>query len=254
MHRMSIVAVLAAAAWAQAPGDLFNKPPAEVDQALRARITQFYDYHVKKEFRKAEDLVASDTKEFFYSHNKPQYLSFEIKDIKYSDNFTKARAMIVCEQYVMFLGFADKPIKIPTPSTWKLEDGQWVWYVDQDELRNSPFGKMTGGTAPATGAMPSAIPSTIDFVLNKVQVDRRSIAIKPGESSEVHIANTAPGVMTISTAGSAPGITAQLSKTSLNSGESAVLKVKAAENARSGTIQIQVQPTGEIIPVQIEVK
>src|SRR5262245_19656348 len=89
---------------AQNTADLFNKPPAKVDKALRARISEFYDDHVKGDFRKAEPLVAEDTKNFFYSQNKPKYLSYDISRIEYSDNFTKAKATVLCEQYVMMPG------------------------------------------------------------------------------------------------------------------------------------------------------
>src|SRR5215510_5970979 len=113
MSRLILFVILAAALLAQAPADLFNKPPVEVDQALRARITEFYQYHVKQQFRQAEALVAEDTKDFFYSHNKPQYLTFEIGRIEYSENFTRAKATMVTEQYVMMPGFMDKPMKVP---------------------------------------------------------------------------------------------------------------------------------------------
>ena len=255
MLRLSIAVVaLAVAACAQNAADVFNKPPEETDAALRARIKEFYGYHVTKEFRKAEALVADDTKEFFYSHNKPAYLSFEIKDIRYSDNFTKAKATIICEQYVMMMGFADRPMKIPTPSTWKLEDGQWFWYVDQEALRDSPFGKMTAGTSPASGPVPTAIPSTIDFVMNQVKTDTRSVTLKPGGSAEVAIANTAPGVMMLSVTVDAPGVTAELSKAKFGASERGVLTIKADENAKSGSVSIKVQPTGETIPVEVQIK
>src|SRR5947209_2362825 len=119
MLRPTVLA-LAAAAVLLAQGDNpFNRPPAAVDEALRARITEFYQLHVKGDFRHAEALVAEDTKDFFYTHNKPKYLSFEISRIDYSENFTRAKVTVLCEQYVMMPGFADKPLKVPTPSTWK---------------------------------------------------------------------------------------------------------------------------------------
>src|SRR5215471_881924 len=109
MVRVSYLVLLAALAAAQAPKDLFNKPPTDVDRALRARIAQFYEYHVKEEPRKAEVLVAEDTKDFYYSHNKPHYLSWRIVSIEYSEKYTRAKAMIACKQYVMAPGFAHEP-------------------------------------------------------------------------------------------------------------------------------------------------
>src|SRR5438309_1089520 len=136
MLRISLVTFLAGsalAALAQSPGDLFNKPPANVDKALRTRVQEFYDDHVKKQYRKADALVAPDTKEFFYIQNKPAYLSCEVQRIDYSEKFTRAKATILCEQMIMMPGFADKPVKVPIPSTWKLEKGKWYWYVDQEK-------------------------------------------------------------------------------------------------------------------------
>src|SRR5437763_1984007 len=104
MLRTTLLALFAASLFAQAD-DPFNRPPADVDRALRARIQEFYQFHIKGDFRHAEALVAEDTKDFFYSANKTKYLSAEISRIQYSDNFTKAKATILCEQYVMIPSF-----------------------------------------------------------------------------------------------------------------------------------------------------
>src|SRR5215475_5648840 len=99
MHRFTLLTMFAAVALAQSQ-DPFNRPPADVDEALRARIKLFYQYHVTGDaqaYRKAEALVAEDTKDYFYTHNKPKYISFEISRIDYSDHFTKAKATVLCE-------------------------------------------------------------------------------------------------------------------------------------------------------------
>src|SRR5664280_1083651 len=145
MLRFTLLAVFATGLFAQDAGDLFNKPPADVDLALRARITAYYDLHVKGEFRKAEALVADDSQDFYYNASKTKYLSFEIARIEYSDNFTRAKATVVCEQYIMLPGFMGKPMRIPMPSTWKLVDATWYWYLDPESLRATPFGKITPG-------------------------------------------------------------------------------------------------------------
>src|ERR1044071_3805678 len=139
MTRLCIPVLFAAVLCAQDTADLFDKPPADVDKALRERIGQFYGYHITKEYRKAEALVAEDTKDFFYDRNKPQFLDYEIRKIVYSDNYTKAKADVFCNMFIAVPGFADKPIKMPVPSTWKVEkDGLWYWYVDQSKLAQTP--------------------------------------------------------------------------------------------------------------------
>src|SRR5206468_2991057 len=101
-------------------------------------------------------------------------------------------------------GFMDKPVKMPTPSAWKIENGKWFWYVDQKELRNTPFGPMTPGppirqgqnTPPPAAGLPNIDTST-DFLFKQVQADKDQVELAPGDSAEVTIANSAPGVMDI---------------------------------------------------------
>ncbi len=159
MYRLILGTLMASALFAQDSADLFNKPPAGVDEALRARINEFYEYHVKQLYRKAEEMVAQDTKDYFYSKTKPKYLSYEISRIDYSKDYTQAKATMITEQYIMMPGSPDKPMRIPSPSRWKLEGGKWCWYVDMEELRNTPFGKMTPGPG-APGQLPAAVPAS----------------------------------------------------------------------------------------------
>src|SRR5262249_11015426 len=103
--------------------------------------------------------------DFFYNHKKPKYLSFKIQRIRYSDDFTKANVLVLDEQNVMMPGIEEKPMKVPTPSTWKVVDGTWFWYVDQASLNNTPMGKGTPG--PGTGSREElpAVPTSIGFVM-----------------------------------------------------------------------------------------
>jgi hypothetical protein len=260
MHRLLPLALFAAVSSAQTDNP-FNRPPAEVDQALRARATEFFEYHVKGEFRKAESLVAEDTKEFFYTHNKPRYLGIEISRIEYSENFTRAKVVVICEQYVMMPGFlSDKPFKVPTPSTWKVEGGKWYWYVDPDVLLQTPFGKMTPG--PATGSNPSvpavpslgSVPTTPDFLFTQVKADKQSVSLKAGESDQVTFLNGAPGTITLALQGKLPGIEAKFDRTSFPAGEKAVLTLKAGSDAKPGVLNVQVEQTTQLIQIQVTVK
>jgi hypothetical protein len=252
MHRLLLYTFAASALFAQNPADLFNKPPAGVDEALRARINEFYQLHVKQQFRQAEGLVAKDTQEFFYTKNKPQYLTFEIQRIEYSKDFTHAKATMITEQYVMMPGFANKPMKIPSPSTWKLEDGKWVWYVDQDALRESPFGKMTAGPGgPGPGLPP--IPATPDFIMGKVKAEKGAVTLKPGESAEVKFSNAADGYMSLRLVETLTGIDASFDQWQIKPNGVAVLKLVAGKGARSGTIGVRVEQTVETIPISVTV-
>jgi hypothetical protein len=258
MLRSILLAIFATGSFAQNASDAFNKPPADVDQALRARITEFYDLHVKGEFRKAEALVADDTKDLYYSSDKSKYLSFEIGRIEYFDNFTRAKATVLCEQYIMLPGFLGKPIKIPMPSSWKVVDGTWYWYVDPESLRETPFGTSKPGSAQGSASAPKtipAIPTTVpDFIYKQVKADKASVALKAGESEQVTITNNAPGAMNISLMGSIPGVEVKLDRTVLNTGEKAVLTLRAGNDAKPGVLSIQVEQTNQVIPIQVAIK
>ena len=178
MRRTVIFALFAAACFAQDPSDLFNRAPKNIDDALRARIDEFYQAHIKAEFRKAESLVAEDTKDYFYDHDKPQYLGYEINRIEYSDGYTRAKATISVEERIMFPGFDGKVMKIPTPSYWKIENGKWCWYIDKAKLNETPWGVMKAGPPSADGGPASIIPQLpgdTTQLMNKISADKSAV-------------------------------------------------------------------------------
>lgn len=253
MFRIGAIALLAVGILcAQAPDE---KPPADVDAALRARIQEFYHYFETQEYRKAEKLIAEDSQDFFYNHNKPHYLSVAIQNIRYSEHFTRASVVVLAEQFVMMPGFAGTPMKVPTASTWKIVDGQWFWFVDPIEARRTPFGLIPEKpNAPASpGALPP-IPTTADFALNLVKVESNSLEMKPGASAQVTFNNTARGMAFLSVQALPPGVEAAFDRTQLAAGEKALLTVKTGKTAKPGTIAVKVMPTGEIVAITLAVK
>ena len=254
MHRTALLAVFATALFAQNAAKPAPKPPARVDEALRARITEFYQYHVTEEYRKAEKLVAEDSQEFYYIHNKPHYLSFQIASIEYLDHFTKAKVSALCEQYFHGIGFEGRPIKAPSTSTWKLENGKWFWYVDPEELSRGPMGKIAnaGSKSTAATAVPASIPTSPDFVLNQVKLDKKSVVLKPEETQQLTITNNAPGEMKLSLTQTLPGIEVTIDKAVLKTGEQAIVTLKADDNPHTGTMSFRVDPTGEILAWEVK--
>jgi len=254
MFRLLTLSLWVAAGFAQTPADLFNKPPADVDQALRARMSEFYQDHVDGKFRQAEALVAEDTKDHYYMANKPQYLGFEIQSIAYSDGYTHAKAIVLCEQYVPFPGFQGKSFKIPTPSYWKVVDGQWYWYIDKDQLYQTPFGKMTPGPGRSSGQLVLPNPEDVLKTLSQqVKADKQAVNLKPGGSDQVAITNSGPGVMSLSL-NSIPGVQVTPDHADLKTGETATLTVRAGSDAKPGVINVRVEPINQVIPIQVAIQ
>jgi hypothetical protein len=255
MYCTLILASLATAAFAQNPADLFNRAPADVDQALRARITEFFHYHVTGEHRKAEALVADDTKDYFYDGNKPRYLSFELGKIDYSDGYTKAKAMVTVKMPVMLPGFNGKIMDIPTASYWKLIDGKWYWYVDAAMRNASPMGEMKPGPPRADGAPPRpVIATTMQEVFAQVRADKASVEVKAGSPDQIVITNGMIGPINVSVLGEIEGIEAAFDRAEIKPGEKATLTVKAAEGAKAGALTVRIRETGQTIPVQVVLK
>ena len=230
------------------------KPPAGVDEALRGRINQFFQDLVESKFRQAEALVADDSKDIYYNSQKPTYLSFTIKSIEYSDDFTRAKADTVCETLIAVEGFAGKPIKMTVGSTWKLTNGEWFLYIDPESMRKTPFGIMTGGPGTRPPGAPATIPTDPGFALGKVKADKETITLKAGETGEVTFTNSAQGMMSISLVGRIAGVDPKLDRMNLNSGEKAVLSLQTHAGAHSGTLSIQVEQTNEVIPIQVNIE
>ena len=202
MTRCLAIVLFAAALSAQNGADPFNRPPAAVDKALRDRVAEFFQDHVTGHFRQAEELVAEDTKDFFYNGNKPSYISFEISRIEYSENFTRAKATVLCEQNVVMPGFGGKSSKSPrqAPGSWRTGSGTGTWIRARCATRHSDalmprLRRME--RRPRRPCLPGPRMTTPDIALNRIQVDKNSLTLKAGESGQITLSNTAPGPMTI---------------------------------------------------------
>ncbi|HWC00095.1 MAG TPA: hypothetical protein VG672_25480 [Bryobacteraceae bacterium] len=247
--------------FAQNPTELFHKAPPDVDEALRARIHEFFQDHVDGKYRQAENLVAEESKDFFYNSNKPKYLSFEIRRIDYADDFQTAKALVLCEMFVPIPGFADKPMKVPATTRWKQVHGQWFWYVDMEELSQTPFGKMKPGQ-PTVGAKtqlpdPSKLQNAKDL-LREIQVDKREVHLKSadGASDEIHITNSMPGVISLSLRGVAPdGVDVKLDPVRIESGAKGLLRFQVKPGARLPSkvtpMELRVDQTNQVIPIRV---
>jgi hypothetical protein len=267
MFRFAACLLFTVAAFAQNADNPFEKVPQEVEKALRERIAEFYQYHVTGEFRKAEALVAEDTRDLFYAQNKPKYLSFDIGRIAYQDNFTRATATVFCEQVIMFPGFAGKAMKFPTSSNWKVVDGKWYWYVDPERLK-FPFGKATGSdqaqaatpspvAVPTAGGMPnlSALPTSTSFILNKMKLDKHELELTSDGSGTVTMTNTAPGILAYEVRDNLRGLEVTPTRASLQAGESVVLTFKVLPNMKpSGKVYVSIAPTQETLTIQVTTK
>jgi hypothetical protein len=248
---------------AQSPS--LDKAPQDVDDALRGRIKAFYDLHVQRKFRQAEQLVAEESKDDFYSMSKLEINDYRIANIEYSDNFTKAKALVVGKIKPLLPMFGAEQMEMPFASFWKIEDGKWCWYFNRDFARHTPFGDVknpANAKADPNGG-PASLPTrpqvSIEALQNAVKVDRTELQLKRNETVIVNITNTLSGSVSLQVGCpaapmEATGVKAEFGTTTLKANESTTLKLTGGEGMRTGTLtlRISVTPTNQIIDLKVK--
>lgn len=246
---------------ASAGQDSSASAPPEVDQALRDRATKFFQAHVDGKYRQAEQYVAEDTKDSYYNSQKPHYLSFEIKKISYSDNFTKAKVVTSCK-VDQASQYGKMTFNFQEPSDWKLEGGLWYWYTDPNVIK-TPFGTMKRsqpGTAQTAGPAPAVKPTiaSIGDLWKLVTADKSEVRFGNGAgSSEVIVKNGLQGIITLKLLApvpAIPGLEVRLEREQVPSHETGRVFFKYTPQPKAPkmtTVSLQVQPTNQTIPIRV---
>lgn len=202
--RLQPILLLAASllSFAQTPSAAQSAaPPAEVDKALRSRATAFFQYQKDGNFRKSYELVAEESKDYYFSAAKQQGLPFTIGEIEYSDAFSKAAVKAIVTQK---MGISGQQIEIPSIVTtrWKMEKGEWVWYHDASKdtlltvVGELPTGGATAGMPPPADASqpakssplpkdlsPAAAMAAASKLIPKATIDKSTITFTLGKEA-----------------------------------------------------------------------
>jgi len=265
-----------------APGqdnsDLFEKAPAPIDDALRARVNQFYNAYTTGKFREAYPLVAEDSQDAFLAGSKDVMKSCEILKIRYSDNFTSADVVEGCKGEWVYHG-VKTPTSFPLTSHWKIIDGQWFWHYVKPSMIPSPFSPTgfiavptdTPAAADAAAKSRPAIPANpmeaARGILSKVRVDKTTVKLRGYETSkdELQVINEMPGEISLSIDPIPfPGLKITPGKTRLEANEKTTIvfeyrlddaSIECGECAKrvksTLTAQLHIQPTGQLFPISI---
>ncbi len=242
------------------PTDVFEKAPPQIEDPLRENITKFFTAHVQGKFRQAEEVIADDSKDFYYNMEKQRYISFEIIRINYSENFTKATVVTAVEVDWRSPRIGVMRVKPPMTSLWKQENGKWVWYVIPQKDWDSPWGKMHPGPDNPTNSKMMQLFKGVDVqdVAKQVAIDRTEMRLSGYESSrgEVVIANGMPGEIQLRLeAPPVAGLRVKLDKTTLKNGEQAhiVAEYKPPTPAPkpAAAILVHVEPTGQVFRIAL---
>lgn len=259
-------------------GDLFNQAPPHIDQALRARVQQFYQLHQDKKFRQADRLVHEDSKDIFFEADKTTFRSFKIVGVSYEENYTRAKVVVDIDTDFFFPGFGQMQVNRPLTSMWKLDNGEWWWYAlpcDPNVGKDSPFNYMFKGckgsgpeqTPPPTssgGPVLGGPASMEDFkramaeLKGKVNVDKNEVVFPSHEpaESEIVISNQWDNAVHLSIdVPELPGLALTIDKPLLEAGQKARVKIVSKPETRGAKpavrAQLTVEEISKVIPIQI---
>src|SRR5258708_22179699 len=247
--------------------------PPDVDQALRARVNEFFQFHVDGNFRKAYELVADDSKDYYFAAQKVQFKSFKIDKIDYLDNFTKATVTLTCERmWRIRIQLPETLVTLPVTSLWKLEHGKWAYFHDAQNEWITPMGPSSAKTPPSNTSgqikMPNlsreSIAEAAQNSLKKAGVDKSDVTLATDKASAdqvvFHNGQLGPVRLTLDPGPKVKGLTVELDKTDVNGGDNALIKLRYAPSPEGDdalpsspiVVRVFVAPFNQTVPITVK--
>lgn len=246
-------------------------PRPEVDQALRARVSEFFQDHVDGKFSKAYALVAEDTKEYYFAAQKVQLKSYQIKSVKFAPDFETAEVDVTGQR--MWVLRPDLPptiIPVEMKTHWKLEHGQWMFYTHSHPTLLSSMDPSEATrerpSAPSDGAPAVPNPQQMQDLAQAVlqqqpALDRNEILLpldKPSTEKIVfHNSQNGEVKVYLGPFTPIPGFTATLDKDSVSGNQNAVITIHFDPKETSAslapfTLRVISEPLSRVYPVTIK--
>ena len=293
LFRTFILAIVGTvAAVAQVPTDTIPESavPAEVATALRDRVSQFFQYHVGSVNRRGIDLVAEDTKDYYYAAQKVTFSKFTIDKLEFAKDLNQAIAWAHATRQWEIQG-ESATVDSEVITTWKQEDGKWVWYLDTKGLWATPMGasdfaatraaqeknslneelvfQKADGTIdlPADFANPQKLAAQGAAILGKSGLDKTEVKLTFGVAAKDRVVfrNGLNGEVQLEFGGGPsgiPGLSVTLDRQRVPGHEEAILSIDYAPPAgepvsdlgtQIHTMNLILQPLNQIYPVKLTI-
>ena len=266
MKLQSVVLIAAGfTCYAQTP----EGPPKEVEAALRAHVDQFYQAGVSGKFKQALLLVADDSMDRFLQEGASKYDACETVKITFSGDFQTANVVEKCRGEIHFHGLVQHP-SFPVTSSWKIVDGQWLWYWVEPTEVMTPFGPQRLAPNPPAASAAPQVPDGKELasgIFESVKLDRSSVNLSTSHVSEdaIYLTNGLPGGISLSLpTTNQPGLHIVADKTDLGAGEKVRIVFKYDVNDPAiaclnclkklhgpVTTELRIVPTGQVFPISI---
>lgn len=253
---------------------LGTKAPEEIDSALRQRVEAFYTHFQKGEFRQAEAFLEDESKDVFYGAKKDRIFGFDIKTIKWGEDFRSANVLVLCQTIVPLLG--SRPVAVPLAGDWRYNDDDWYMHMEvqegveaTDELLSkvqSPFGQMQfNQNVPAPGSYqaPQQAPKpTVESLASMYQVSTQMLRFppKPDEpvTRTIQIKNNSRGKLMLERYGTQdiPGLEVAIAKSEFGAGEETSIEItydpETAQLSGRRRIDFMLMPISQMFEVFID--
>ena len=248
-------------------GQLEQAAPPEIDESLRATVNQFYSYFQRGRFREAEDLVDHESKDLYYDARKQRVISFELRQVSWSEDFREADVLVAASWVLPMLG--DTPVPVPLSSNWRLVDGVWRLHLEprpgaEDGGYMSPAGPMNfSDEEPAQLGSPAAMMSaprpTIESLANMYEVSAESVTFNADaegpQTQELIVQNKSRGSLRVELISESDGIEVAIEPDKFRAGEEA--KVLLTYDSSAGappankSLRFLVSPIGQRFDVAL---
>jgi hypothetical protein len=242
------------------------KAPPEVDQALRTRANAFLNYESKGDFRKAYDLVAEDSKDYYFGATKEKSASFTIDEIEFGAELSTAAVKSTMKRQTMLAGH---PVDVPQVlvSRWKLEKGEWVWYHDPSkDVTKTIFGDLPAPPVEATTDSPipkdlspkAAVAAAGKLAIPVPAIDKKVVTFTLGKegAEQVTYHNNSNGQVRVlaEVRGVADTITVEPNNLMVNPGAEVQFKIiykPHPESSMRGGVLFTVEPFGSVVGLPV---
>ena len=222
--------------------------PKKVDKALRQRAAEFLQDQVDGNFRKALDLVAPETQDYYLGATKLKLFSFNIENVEYSDNFTKAKVGASVKK--TYPGAIPVEITVSQTDTWKIVNGKWMWYFTPPP---NPVLELTGQAIPKD-TNPAAVASAASRIKAATSVDKRALKFTLGaagtEQVVFHNGNQGPVNLVADVIGNWTELKVEPVSELVGTGQDATVKITYAPQ-KNLTIPTKVRLTVEPFRQQV---
>ena len=123
------------AAWSQKP---FQKAPPGVEEALHARVSEYYTLFGQSKFRQAEALVTEESKDAFYTMNKSRHMGFTISGVTFADDVKSARVLVTLMMIMPMMEASPFPSPSPLTGGSLTENGTRTFHNTSQAISSKP--------------------------------------------------------------------------------------------------------------------